>query len=53
MTTLEQLEKELADLKETHRSLWDSYGSELCAGDMISQEERLEKKIAQLKKEIE
>jgi len=47
---LEILEKALAGLKETHRSAWDIYGSELCAGEMIAQEEKLEKKIKALKK---
>ncbi len=47
--TIEQLEKELEDLKASHRSQWDTYGSELCAGDMIRQEEELEKKILRLK----
>lgn len=44
--TLEQLEKELTDLKAYHKSAWETYGSELCAGDMIAQEEKLEKEIA-------
>ena len=47
--TIEELEKELEDLKASHRSMWDTYGSELCAGDMIRQEEELEKKILKLK----
>ena len=47
--TIEQLEKELEDLKTSHRSQWDTYGSELCAGDMIRQEEELEKKIRKMK----
>jgi len=47
--TIEELEKELEELKATHRSLWDTYGSELCAGDMIRQEEKLEKEILKLK----
>ena len=47
--TIEQLEKELEDLKTSHRSQWDTYGSELCAGDMIRQEEELEKQIRKLK----
>jgi len=46
---IKKLEKELADLKSTHRSCWDTYGSELCAGDMIREEEKIEKKIEQLK----
>lgn len=48
---LEILEKALKDMKESHRSQWDTYGSELCAGDMIRQEEEIEKKIAKLKEE--
>lgn len=47
--TIEQLEQELKEMKDSHRSLWDTYGSELCAGDMIRQEEELEKKILKLK----
>jgi len=47
--TLEELEKELADLKASNSSQWDTYGSELCAGDMIRQEENLEKEIVKLK----
>lgn len=47
--TVEQVEKELIDLREYHKSIWNSYGSELCAGDMIAQEEKLEKEIAKLK----
>jgi hypothetical protein len=47
--TIEELEKELKEMKESHRSMWDTYGSELCAGDMIRQEEKLEKKIMKLK----
>jgi hypothetical protein len=47
---LEILEKALEDLKVSNRSAWDIYGSELCAGTMIEEEEKLEKKIATLKK---
>ena len=47
--TIEQLEKELADLKEYHKSAWNTYGSEICAGDMIRQEEELEKEIDERK----
>jgi hypothetical protein len=46
---LEILEKALEDMRASHRSQWDTYGSELCAGDMIRQEEELEKKIRKLK----
>jgi hypothetical protein len=47
--TIEELEKELTELKRYHRSISESYGSELCAGDMIRQEEELENKILRLK----
>ena len=52
MTTeqeIKKLEKELQDLKASNRSMWDSYGSELCAGAMINEEEQLEKEIERLK----
>lgn len=47
--TIEKLEKDLAILKETNRSLWNTYGSELCVADMISKEKELEKKILKIK----
>ena len=46
---IKKLEKELQDLKASNRSMWDSYGSELCAGAMINEEEKLEKEIERLK----
>jgi hypothetical protein len=52
MTTeqkIKELEKELKEIKESNRSMWDSYGSELCAGAMINEEEKLEKEIERLK----
>lgn len=48
---LEILEKALADMKASNRAAWDIYGSELCAGEMIKEEEKLQKKIDVLKKE--
>ena len=51
--TVEELQKELAELRSYHSSAWDTYGSELCAGDMIAQEEKLEKEIAKQKAEEE
>jgi hypothetical protein len=48
---LEILEKALEDMKSTHKFGWDMYGSELCSGNMILQEEELEKKIKKLKDE--
>ena len=43
--TIKELEKELEELKESNKSAWDTYGSELCAGDMIGREKALEKEI--------
>ena len=51
--SIEELEKELDELQKYHKSAWEDYGSELCAGDMIAQEERLEKEIKKLKAEKE
>lgn len=50
--TVEELEKELERMRESHRSLWDTYGSELCAGDMIRQEKNLESEIEKLKNRV-
>ena len=47
--TIEELERELSELRNLHVSQWDTYGSELCAGDMIRQEDELSKKILKLK----
>jgi hypothetical protein len=49
--TIEELEQELEQMKSFHRSAWETYGSELCAGDMLRQEDELQKKI-QRSKEI-
>lgn len=48
-SNLEMLEKELEELRASNKSAWESYGSELCAGDMIAQERRLENLIKDLK----
>jgi len=47
-----ELENELREMKDFHSSAWDTYGSELCAGDMIRQEKNLEEKIIKLKNEF-
>ena len=49
---LEKLEKELEKLKYLHKSLWESYGSELSSGDMENKEKELEYKIRKIKNEI-
>lgn len=51
--TIAELEKELLELKGYHMDIWNIYGSELCAGDMIKQEENLEREIAKLKQREE
>ena len=47
--TIEELEKELEELKASNSALWDIYGSELCAGDMIGKEAAIQKEIDRLK----
>lgn len=47
--TIEELEQELADLKATHLALWSQYGTELCTGDMIAEEKKLELEIKKAK----
>lgn len=48
MSELEELKQELKELKESNKSAWDTYGSELCAGGMIAEEKKLEEKIKEL-----
>lgn len=43
------LEKELAEMQDYHLYAWNQYGSRLCAGDMLKQEEELRTKIKELK----
>ena len=47
-----ELEQELGELKEYNRTLWNEYGSELCAGQMIKEVEALEERISKLKERI-
>ena len=47
--TIEELEQELEQMKSFHRSAWETYGSRLCAGDMLKQEDELLKKIQRSK----
>ena len=47
--TIEELEKELEELKASNMASWEIYGSELCAGDMSGKERALEKEILKLK----
>ena len=50
---LEILEQSLAEVKRKNKSMWDTYGSELCAGEMIGEERALQEKINKLKEELE
>jgi len=43
------LEKELQEMREYHSDIWNTYGSELCSGDMERKEKQLEDKIEKLK----
>lgn len=47
---IEKLEEKLSLMREDHIKLWEVYGSELCAGEMIKKEDALERKIEKLKK---
>lgn len=47
--TIEELEQQLINLKELNKSAWNTYGSELCAGEMLKNERKLEKEIEELK----
>lgn len=42
---LQELRKQLYEMKERHFEMWMRDGSELCAGDMLRQEKELENKI--------
>lgn len=48
---IEELTKQLDDLKKSNIEAWNTYGSELCAEDMLNNERKLEEKINMLKKE--
>ncbi len=48
MSKIEELEKKLLDMRSYHMSIWNEYGSELCAGDMIKQEKEIEDEIKEL-----
>lgn len=49
---LEDKYEELENLRESNISAWKTYGSELSAGGMSADEEKLEKKIKELEKKI-
>lgn len=49
----EKLRSELRSMENFHRSAWEEYGSELCAGDMQGKEAELGKKIKAVEAHIE
>ena len=46
---INSLQRELYELRESNKAAWDTYGSELCAGDMSGQEKAIERKIEALR----
>lgn len=47
--TVEQLEQELKELKESNKRSWDMWGSELCVESMLVEERKFEKEIEKIK----
>jgi hypothetical protein len=50
--SIDELEKELEDLRESNKGAWEMWGSELCAGHMERQEAALKKEILKRKGEL-
>ena len=48
MNELEELKQELKELEESNKAAWDTWGSELCAGDMERKERILRDKIKEI-----
>lgn len=49
---IKEKEQALTSMRSYHMSLWNDYGSELCAGDMVKQERKLQEEIDELKKQL-
>jgi predicted component of type VI protein secretion system len=47
LNQISKKKEDLAKLKEHNKSAWDIYGSELCAGGMLAEEEKLQNEINQ------
>lgn len=45
---IDKLKKELSELREDNLDMWNTYGSELCAGNMFANEKKLEDQIKKL-----
>jgi hypothetical protein len=50
---LKEYEEKLESLRKYNESIWSTYGSELSANELIRDEERIEKKIKELKLKLE
>jgi len=49
MDNIEKLEEALIRLRKLNREMWETYGSELCASDMLSKEQEIEDLIKSLR----
>lgn len=49
---INDLVDKLEKTKESNRSSWDTYGSELCAGGMIGEENYIEEQIEELRRNV-
>ncbi len=49
---IKKLESDLEILKKYNSTIWETYGSELCVGDMLKKEQELENKINKLKNNL-
>jgi hypothetical protein len=49
---INDLVAKLEKTKESNRSAWDTYGSELCAGGMIGEENYIEEQIEELRRNV-
>lgn len=53
LKAIEKLEISLDNMRSIHRSLYNEYGSELCAEDMLKQEEKIQGEIKELKEKYD
>jgi len=49
---INNLVDKLKKAKELNKSAWETYGSELCAGDMIGEEQCIEEQIEELRRNV-
>jgi len=47
LKTIDKKKAALSEMKEHNKAAWDIYGSELCAGSMLAEEEKLQVEINQ------